>query len=64
MTIQQCDEDKVKHTPTGGRIYEPVDRGLGDLYDSSRWRYTRATEPFFKATFKERLKSFIKFDLG
>jgi hypothetical protein len=40
MTNHKNNENRVKRTATGSRIYEQADLGVGDIYDSSRYRYT------------------------
>jgi len=63
MTNHKNNENRVKRTATGGRIYEQADLGVGDIYDSSRYRYTKASEPMLKPTLKERFLSFITLGL-
>ena len=56
-------EDKVKRTANGGRIYEQPVHEIIDIYDTSRWRLTidrsngRVSEP--KPSFIKRLITFI-----
>jgi hypothetical protein len=57
------EEDKVKRTATGGRIYVQPRHEIVNIYDSSRWRLTidksngQVSEP--KPSFIKRLVTFI-----
>jgi hypothetical protein len=57
------EEDKVKRTATGGRIYEQPVHEIIDIYDTSRWRLTidrsngQVSEP--KPSFTKRLITLI-----
>jgi hypothetical protein len=56
-------EDKVKRTANGGRIYEQPEHEIVDIYDTSRWRLTidrsngQVSEP--RPSFIKRLITFI-----
>ena len=58
-------EDKVKRTANGGRIYAQPEHEIVNIYDTNRWRLTidrsKGLESRPKLSFIKRLISFITF---